>query len=119
MQNQGAKQEEKKSNLHDTMMQFMEKTDDRIKTLENQISTLATLTQRVQGTSPSQSEPNPKEQVEVITLRSSKEVEGPHGKKDERLEEGKMVPTDGSPKEDDKVDNVVKEVLEKEAPIHT
>ena len=120
LQNQGGRQEEKKPNLHDTMMQFMEKTDDRIKTLENQISTLATLmTQRAQGTLPSQSEPNPKEQVKVITLRSGKEVEGPHGKKDGKLEEDKRVPTDGSPKEDEKVDNVVKEVLEKEAPIHT
>ncbi|XP_060673095.1 uncharacterized protein LOC132803722 [Ziziphus jujuba] len=48
-----------------------------IKSLENQIGQLATQFQRSQGTLPSQTEKNPKEQVQAITLRSGKQVAGP------------------------------------------
>ncbi|RDY14152.1 hypothetical protein CR513_00819, partial [Mucuna pruriens] len=54
----------------------MTKTDKRLKAMEAQISTLATLiTQRVQGLPPPlQIEPSLKEEVKVITLRKNKVV---------------------------------------------
>lgn len=85
LQNQWQKQEERKPYIHDTMAKFIEKTDDRFKTLETQISSLVTLmSQRAQGSLPTQTEPNPKEETKAITFRSGKEL-NEEANKEERV----------------------------------
>lgn len=83
------------------MMKFIEKTDGRIQTLENQMSTLATLmSQRVQGTLPTQTEPNPKEQAKAITLRSGKELSAAPQKEEQVVAKEKKALIEGSTSEE-------------------
>ncbi|XP_073137953.1 uncharacterized protein [Henckelia pumila] len=82
-QNYGRQPQEGKSSLEQMMQQFISSTETRmqnqdasIKNLENQIGQLAkTISSRDQGTLPSDTEKNPKEQVKAIELRSGKTVE--------------------------------------------
>ncbi|XP_073120097.1 uncharacterized protein [Henckelia pumila] len=82
-QNYGRQPQEGKSSLEQMMQQFISSTETRmqnqdasIKNLENQIGKLAkTISSRDQGTLPSDTEKNPKEQVKEIELRSGKTVE--------------------------------------------
>ena len=56
--------------------------------METQIGQLANfISNRQQGTLPSNTEKNPKEQVQAITLRSGKELVGPSQKAKEEQEE--------------------------------
>ncbi|XP_010247674.1 PREDICTED: uncharacterized protein LOC104590651 [Nelumbo nucifera] len=74
---------EKKSNLEELMTKFISSAETRfqnqeasIKNLETQVGQLAQiLSSRVQGTLPSNTEANPREQVQAITLRSGKELQ--------------------------------------------
>ncbi|KAL2517377.1 Uncharacterized protein Adt_13624 [Abeliophyllum distichum] len=71
-------QQEKKPSLEDLMYQYINKTDNTLqhqhaslKNLETQIGQIAAaLSGRTQGTLPSNTETNPKEQVKAITTRS-------------------------------------------------
>ncbi|XP_073132930.1 uncharacterized protein [Henckelia pumila] len=82
-QNYGRQPQEEKSSLEQMMQKFISSTETRmqnqdasIKNLENQIGQLAkTISSRDQGTLPSDTEKNPKEQVKAIELRSGKTVE--------------------------------------------
>ncbi|XP_073133564.1 uncharacterized protein [Henckelia pumila] len=82
-QNYSRQPQEGKSSLEQMMQQFISSTETRmqnqdasIKNLENQIRKLAkTISGRDQGTLPSDTEKNPKEQVKEIELRSGKTVE--------------------------------------------
>ncbi|XP_073138025.1 uncharacterized protein [Henckelia pumila] len=81
--NYGRHPQEEKSSLEQMMQKFISSTetgmknqDASIKNLENQIGKLAkTISSRDQGTLPSDTEKNPKEQVKAIELRSGKTVE--------------------------------------------
>ncbi|XP_073153053.1 uncharacterized protein [Henckelia pumila] len=82
-QNYGRQPQEGKSSLEQMLLQFISSTETRmqnqdalIKNLENQIGQLAkTISSRDQGTLPSDTKKNPKEQVKAIELRSGKTVE--------------------------------------------
>ncbi|XP_073120574.1 uncharacterized protein [Henckelia pumila] len=82
-QNYSKPPQEEKSSLEQMMQKFISSTETRmqnqdasIKNLENQIGKLAkSISSRDQGTLPSDSENNPKEQVKAIELRSGKTVE--------------------------------------------
>ncbi|XP_073137231.1 uncharacterized protein [Henckelia pumila] len=75
--------QQEKSSLEQMMQKFISSTETRmqnqdasIKNLENQIGKLAkSISSRDQGTLPSDTEKNPKEQVKAIELRSGKTVE--------------------------------------------
>ncbi|XP_073127237.1 uncharacterized protein [Henckelia pumila] len=81
--NYGRQPQEEKSSLEHMMQKFISSTETRmqnqdssIKNLENLIGHLAkTISSRDQGTLPSDTEKNPKEQVKAIELRSGKTVE--------------------------------------------
>ncbi|XP_050233798.1 uncharacterized protein LOC126682206 [Mercurialis annua] len=78
-------QEPRRPSLEDMLMQHMQKTDSllqnqqaSIKSLENQIGQLAlSMSTRTNGSLPSNTEVNPKEQAKEITLRSGTILEGP------------------------------------------
>ncbi|XP_073129591.1 uncharacterized protein [Henckelia pumila] len=82
-QNYDRQPQEEKSSLEQMMQKFISSTETRmqnqdasIKNLENQIGKLAkTISGNDQGTLPSDTEKNPKEQVKAIELRSGKTVE--------------------------------------------
>ncbi|XP_073121149.1 uncharacterized protein [Henckelia pumila] len=82
-QNYSRQPQEEKSSLEQMMQKFISSTETRmqnqdasIKNLENQIGQLAkSISSRDQGTLPSDTEKNPKEQVKAIELRSGKTVE--------------------------------------------
>ncbi|XP_062119123.1 uncharacterized protein LOC133832837 [Humulus lupulus] len=64
--------------LTNTQTQFMTETRSSIRNLETQVGQLANmLNNRPQGNLPSNTEVNPKEQVQAITLRSDKQIEQP------------------------------------------
>ncbi|XP_073138503.1 uncharacterized protein [Henckelia pumila] len=94
-QNYSRHPQEEKSSLEQMMQKFISSTETRmqnqdasIKNLENQIGQLAkSISSRDQGTLPSDTEKNPKEQVKAIELRSGKTVE-PEQKKRERARNG-------------------------------
>ncbi|PNX93836.1 hypothetical protein L195_g016998, partial [Trifolium pratense] len=71
-------QEEKKPEANDVLVKFMEQTNEKFGTMEGHISSILTLlSQRTQGSLPTQTEPNPKEKNEhckAVTLRSGKEL---------------------------------------------
>ncbi|KAG5513007.1 hypothetical protein RHGRI_038576 [Rhododendron griersonianum] len=82
-------QQEKKLNMEEAMVQFMAKVDARfqdhdialknnentMRSIERTVGQLATLmSERSQGSLPSTTEKNPKEQIKAITLRSGKEL---------------------------------------------
>ncbi|XP_045809427.1 uncharacterized protein LOC123903826 isoform X3 [Trifolium pratense] len=71
-------QEEKKLEANDVLVKFMEQTNEKFGTMEGHISSILTLlSQRTQGSLPTQTEPNPKEKNEhckAVTLRSGKEL---------------------------------------------
>ncbi|XP_073122003.1 uncharacterized protein [Henckelia pumila] len=82
-QNYSRHPQEEKSSLEQMMQKFISSTETRmqnqdasIKNLENQIGQLAkSISSGDQGTLPSDTEKNPKEQVKAIELRSGKMVE--------------------------------------------
>ncbi|KAJ4724584.1 DNA-directed DNA polymerase [Melia azedarach] len=91
----GFQPQEKKVNLEEALTQltvntskFMTKTETTlqnqaasIRNLEMQVGQLTSMmTERQQGSLPSNTETNPKEQVKAITLRSGKQLEEPQGK---------------------------------------
>ncbi|RDY14142.1 hypothetical protein CR513_00836, partial [Mucuna pruriens] len=64
--------------LQDTIIQYITKNDERFKAMEAQISTLTTLmAQWVQGSLPTQTQPNPKEDIKVVIVKSVKELPRP------------------------------------------
>ena len=87
--------QEKKSNMEELMTKFVIATEARlqnqeatIRNLETQIGQLANyVSNRPQGTLPSNTEKNPKEDVQAITLRSGKEIEGPSQQTEKENEE--------------------------------
>ncbi|XP_010247584.1 PREDICTED: uncharacterized protein LOC104590568 [Nelumbo nucifera] len=80
---QNFNQPENKSNLEELMTKFIASAETRfqnqeasIKNLETQVGQLAQMiSSRVQGALPSNTEANPREQVQAITLRSGKELQ--------------------------------------------
>ncbi|XP_010247916.1 PREDICTED: uncharacterized protein LOC104590859 [Nelumbo nucifera] len=95
---QNFNQPEKKSNLEELMTKFIASAETRfqnqeasIKNLETQVGQLAQMiSSRVQGTLPSNTEANPREQVQAITLSRGKELQEVEKK---AKEEGKMGTT--------------------------
>ena len=95
----GFAQNDKKPNMEEVLTKFMQSADTRfqntkasIKNLETQIGQLAKmLSDRTQGTLPSNTETNPREHVKAIALRSGKELEEVQPKKlaenDEAIQE--------------------------------
>ena len=89
---------EKKSNMEELMVKFMQNQEATIKNLEAklrqdqtaairnlemQIGQMAKIiSERPQGSLPSNTETNPREQVNAITLRSGTKLEEPHQKKE-------------------------------------
>ncbi|XP_073137281.1 uncharacterized protein [Henckelia pumila] len=94
-QNYSRHPQEEKSILEQMMQKFISSTETRmqnqdasIKNLENQIGQLAkSISSRDQGTLPSDTEKNPKEQMKSIELRSGKTVE-PKQKNEKEPETG-------------------------------
>ncbi|KAL4367624.1 hypothetical protein GQ457_05G025010 [Hibiscus cannabinus] len=78
---QGKIQDQIQNQIQDQMAQSQKRTDSRIQDMERQISLLAQTMSRIdsqlQGKLPSQTEPNPKENVSAITLRSATVIEPP------------------------------------------
>ncbi|KAK8634075.1 hypothetical protein V6N13_014904 [Hibiscus sabdariffa] len=68
------------------LVQSQTRTDSRFQEIEKQVSLLAKTVSRLesQGKLPSQTEPNPKENVSAITLRSGTVVEPPVQKQKEK-----------------------------------
>ncbi|XP_073120421.1 uncharacterized protein [Henckelia pumila] len=101
-QNYSRHPQEEKSSLEQMMQKFIPSTETRmqnqdasIKNLENQIGQLAkSISSRDQGTLPSDTEKNPKEQVKAIELRSGKTVE-PEQKSEKEPETGTSKKTSG------------------------
>ncbi|XP_073153976.1 uncharacterized protein [Henckelia pumila] len=101
-QNYSRHPHEEKSSLEQMMQKFISSTETRmqnqdasIKNLENQIGQLAkSISSRDQGTLPSDTEKNPKEQVKAIELRSGKTVE-PEQKSEKEPETGTSKKTSG------------------------
>lgn len=92
--------EEKKTETSDILAKFMEQTNEKFGTLEGHISSILNLlSQRPQGSLPTQTEPNPKEKNEhckVVTLRSGKELNQENNQNVQVPEQKKEVPTEGS-----------------------
>ncbi|XP_073154074.1 uncharacterized protein [Henckelia pumila] len=94
-QNYSRHPQEEKSSLEQMIQKFISSTETRmqnqdasIKNLENQIGQLVkSISSRDQGTLPSDTEKNPKEQVKEIELRSGKTVE-PEQKSEKEPETG-------------------------------
>ncbi|XP_058733173.1 uncharacterized protein LOC131604769 [Vicia villosa] len=97
-------QEEKKLEANDVLVQFMEQTNEKFGTLEGHISSILTLlSQRTQGSLPTQTEPNPKEKNEhckVVTLRSGKELNQENNQDGQALVQEKEALTEGSTSKD-------------------
>jgi len=92
--------EEKKPETSDVLAKFMEQTNEKFGILEGHISSILNLlSQRPQGSLPTQTEPNPKEKNEhckVVTLRSGKELNLENNQNVQAPEKKKEVPTEGS-----------------------
>lgn len=72
-QNQRPMSDKMRPTIQEMMMKHMTKSDEKIKSLELTMSNLVTLmSQRAQGTLPSQTEANLKEEVNVMTTRSGR-----------------------------------------------
>ena len=64
--------------LEDALAQFMTRTDAAIRNLEVQVGQISNvINTRPQGSLPSNTVVNPKEQVQAVTLRSGKELDEP------------------------------------------
>lgn len=95
----GFQPQEKKPNLEDLITQFITKfetkfqnQDATIRNLERQIGQLASMiSERPQGSLPSNTETNPKKQVQAITLRSGKELEIPKENNQEAEEKQELA----------------------------
>ncbi|XP_073127370.1 uncharacterized protein [Henckelia pumila] len=91
----GFAQQDKKPSLEDLMTNFISSTETRlqnqdasIRNLETQLGQLANIIAgRTQGTLPSDTERNPKEQAKAITLKSGKEIGLETGKEDKNEHE--------------------------------
>jgi hypothetical protein len=78
----GFQQQDKEPSLKEILTQFISKSDSRmqnteasIKALERQVGQLANqLSERTQGTLPSNTKPNPREHVKAVTLRNGREL---------------------------------------------
>src|SRR5436190_8324865 len=106
MQKSNFQAPEKKSNVEDILSKFMESTGERMKSneilMQNQAASIRNLevqigqihnilSNRTQGTFPSDTEKNPKEQVNAVTLRSGKQLEEPQPKPTEKRSEESHV----------------------------
>src|SRR3954467_3684079 len=93
---------EKKTNVEDILWKFIESTGERMKSneilMQNQAASIRNLevqigqlhnilANRSQGTLPSDTEKNPKEQVNAVTLRSGKQLQEQQPKKAEKRRE--------------------------------
>lgn len=91
--------QEKKPNLEELITQFITKfetkfqnQDATIRNLERQIGQLASMiSERPHGSLSSNTETNPKEQVQAITLRSDKELELPKENNQESEEKQELA----------------------------
>ena len=108
--------QEKKPSMEELMAKFIQTSESRfqatetslrnqeasIHNLENQIGQLAKLvSERQQGSLPSNTEKNPKEQIKAVTLRSGKELRvetEPHGKEENGKQSENKEKGDGNPK---------------------
>jgi hypothetical protein len=97
-------QEEKKPEANDVLVKFMEQTNEKFGTLEGHISSILTLlSQRTQGSLPTQTEPNPKEKNEhckAVTLRSGKELSQENNQNKHEPEQEKEALTEESTSKD-------------------
>src|SRR3954462_10673608 len=102
MQKSNFQAPEKKSNVEDILSKFMESSGERMKSneilMQNQAASIRNLeaqieqihnilSNRTQGTFPSDTEKNPKEQVNAVTLRSGKQLQEPQPKVAEKRSE--------------------------------
>ena len=102
MQKSNFQAPEKKTNVEDILSKFMESTGERMKSneilMQNQAASIRNLevqigqihnilSNRTQGTFPSDTEKNPKEQVNAVTLRSGKQLQEPQPKVAEKRSE--------------------------------
>ncbi|CAH9140245.1 unnamed protein product [Cuscuta epithymum] len=68
--------EQRFSSLEDTFKKYMQVTDARMHNMETQLGQIfKAVSERPQGSLPSNTEPNPREHVQAVTLRSGKELE--------------------------------------------
>src|SRR3954468_19087124 len=106
MQKSNFQAPEKKTNVEDILSKFMESTGERMKSneilMQNQAASIRNLevqigqihnilSNRTQGTFPSDTEKNPKEQVNAVTLRSGKQLQEPQPKPTEKRSEESHV----------------------------
>ncbi|XP_010275709.1 PREDICTED: uncharacterized protein LOC104610674 [Nelumbo nucifera] len=102
-------QPEKKSNLEELMTKFISSAETRfqnqeasIKNLETQLGQLAQMISvRVQGVLPSNTEANPREQVQAITLRNCKELKEVEKKTQEGGKKGATLETEKEEEQSD------------------
>src|SRR5438270_4019682 len=102
MQKPNFQDPEKKTNVEDVLYKFMESTGVRMKSneilMQNQAASIRNLevqigqlhnilVNRTQGTLPSDTEKNTKEQVNAVTLRSGKQLQDPQPKEAEKRSE--------------------------------
>src|SRR4051812_15727306 len=102
MQKSNFQAPEKKTNAEDILSKFMESTGERMKSneilMQNQAASIRNLeiqigqihnilSNRTQGTFPSDTEKNPKEQVNAVTLRSGRQLQEPQPKVAEKRSE--------------------------------
>src|SRR3954464_6294767 len=108
MQKSNFQAPERKTNVEDILSKFMESTGERMKSneilMQNQAASIRNLevqigqihnilSNRTQGTFPSDTEKNPKEQVNAVTLRSGKQLQEPQPKVTEKRSEGSHAET--------------------------
>lgn len=89
-------------------MKYIQNSDARMKSMETQISQLATLlSERAPGTLPGTTEPNPKEHAKAITLRSGKEIGEASQEKDKPLKNNEDTLEEPIPMEKKKVNETL------------